>query len=197
MLVIWILGPLAVYRLIFPHRCAGSSVCSLTATAWIASALSGLLVPGPATTFLWANPSRAGLAGGVTNIRPALAPIWEFGAARQTAGPAAWVGGGWFWLRPLRSRCEEMATSRSNGHSGVNFLTIFFARWNDLDFPRKRSGARTGFNRWSYLSYWFAYRPSLSQKRGADPNSAPPQVLLYRFRLSSRSIWIVWSHGRS
>jgi drug/metabolite transporter (DMT)-like permease len=95
MLVIWILGPWLLSP-IFHTGAQAPPFAHLTATAWIASALSGLLCTA-LTTFLWnwgIHHVPASRAGVFLNIEPALGSYLGVALLGERLGPTAWVGGG-------------------------------------------------------------------------------------------------------
>jgi len=94
MLALWVLGP----WMLSPWTRIKSSAppfAQLTATAWIASAISGLLCTA-LTTFLWnwgIHHVPASRAGVFLNIEPALGSWLGVELLGEHLGPYAWVGG--------------------------------------------------------------------------------------------------------
>jgi drug/metabolite transporter (DMT)-like permease len=94
MLAIWILTPLALnpWR---SHKVAPPPFTHVSATAWIALAISGLACTA-ITTFLWnwgIHHVPASRAGVFLNIEPALGSYLGVRLLGEHLGPFAWVGG--------------------------------------------------------------------------------------------------------
>lgn len=95
MLAVWILGPLAVKPWI-ANNSAPIPFAHVSATAWIALALSGLACTAT-TTLLWnwgIHHVPASRAGVFLNIEPALGSILGVELLGEHLGPHAWLGGG-------------------------------------------------------------------------------------------------------
>ncbi len=95
MLAVWVLGPWLLSPWL-PFKASPPSFAHLTLTAWIASALSGLLCTA-LTTFLWnwgIHHVPASRAGVFLNIEPALGSWLGVELLGEHLGPYAWAGGG-------------------------------------------------------------------------------------------------------
>ena len=89
MLALWVLGPWAL------HRAPAPPFAQISAKAWVALALAGLLCTG-LTTFLWnwgIHHVPASRAGVFLNIEPALGSWLGVRLLGEHLGPYAWVGG--------------------------------------------------------------------------------------------------------
>ncbi len=100
MLAAWILTPLAAKPLCaqlgIPNASAPMPFARLSATAWIALAVSGLACTAT-TTLLWnwgIHHVPASRAGVFLNIEPALGSILGVKLLGEHLGPYAWLGGG-------------------------------------------------------------------------------------------------------
>ena len=94
MLVLWILGPMLLnpWRV---HKVAAPPFAHVSATAWIALAISGLACTAT-TTFLWnwgIHHVPASRAGVFLNIEPALGSYLGVKLLGEHLGPYAWFGG--------------------------------------------------------------------------------------------------------
>lgn len=95
MLAVWILGPRWARGWI-PNHSAPMPFAHVSATAWIALALSGLACTAT-TTLLWnwgIHHVPASRAGVFLNIEPALGSILGVKLLGERLGPFAWLGGG-------------------------------------------------------------------------------------------------------
>lgn len=95
MLAVWILGPLAMKPWI-PNHSAPMPFAHVSATAWVALAISGLACTAT-TTLLWnwgIHHVPASRAGVFLNIEPALGSILGVKLLGEHLGPYAWLGGG-------------------------------------------------------------------------------------------------------
>jgi drug/metabolite transporter (DMT)-like permease len=94
MLAVWILGPWLLSPWMH-SQAKGPPFAQLSATAWMASALSGLLCTA-LTTFLWnwgIHHLPASRAGVFLNIEPALGSWLGVELLGEHLGPFAWIGG--------------------------------------------------------------------------------------------------------
>ncbi|MGA8731198.1 MAG: DMT family transporter [Terracidiphilus sp.] len=94
MLIIWILGPWTLNPLL-PHRNPPPPFFHVSATAWIALAISGLACTAT-TTLLWnwgIHHVPASRAGVFLNIEPALGSWLGVKLLGEHLGPFAWAGG--------------------------------------------------------------------------------------------------------
>ncbi|HXS76176.1 MAG TPA: DMT family transporter [Terracidiphilus sp.] len=94
MLAVWILGPMILnpWR---EHKVAPPPFAHVSATAWIALAISGLACTAT-TTFLWnwgIHHVPASRAGVFLNIEPALGSYLGVRLLGEHLGPYAWIGG--------------------------------------------------------------------------------------------------------
>jgi drug/metabolite transporter (DMT)-like permease len=95
MLAVWILGPLTVKPWI-PNHSQPMPFAHVSATAWIALAISGLACTAT-TTLLWnwgIHHVPASRAGVFLNIEPALGSYLGVRLLGEHLGPYAWLGGG-------------------------------------------------------------------------------------------------------
>jgi drug/metabolite transporter (DMT)-like permease len=95
MLAIWIVGPWAVKPWV-PNDSAPLPFAHVSATAWIALAISGLACTAT-TTLLWnwgIHHVPASRAGVFLNIEPALGSFLGVKLLGEHLGPHAWLGGG-------------------------------------------------------------------------------------------------------
>lgn len=94
MLAVWVLGPWLVSPWL-PFKASPPPFAHLSLTAWVASALSGLLCTA-LTTFLWnwgIHHVPASRAGVFLNIEPALGSWLGVELLGEHLGPYAWAGG--------------------------------------------------------------------------------------------------------
>lgn len=95
MLCIWILGPWAM-KPWFPNHSQPMPFAHISATAWVALAISGLACTAT-TTLLWnwgIHHVPASRAGVFLNIEPALGSYLGVKLLGEHLGPFAWLGGG-------------------------------------------------------------------------------------------------------
>jgi len=95
MLLVWILGP-CLLNPISPHKTLLPPFASVSATAWVALAISGIACTA-ITTLLWnwgIHHVPASRAGVFLNIEPALGSILGVKLLGEHLGPYAWAGGG-------------------------------------------------------------------------------------------------------
>jgi drug/metabolite transporter (DMT)-like permease len=94
MLAVWVLGPWLLSPWL-PFKASAPPFAHLSPTAWVASALSGLLCTA-LTTFLWnwgIHHVPASRAGVFLNIEPALGSWLGVELLGEHLGPYAWAGG--------------------------------------------------------------------------------------------------------
>jgi drug/metabolite transporter (DMT)-like permease len=94
MLIVIVLGPWAISPIAHIHD-QGLPVANVSATAWIALAISGILCTAT-TTLLWnwgIHHVPASRAGVFLNIEPALGSILGVELLGEKLGPYAWLGG--------------------------------------------------------------------------------------------------------
>jgi drug/metabolite transporter (DMT)-like permease len=94
MLIVIILGPWAISPITHIHA-RGLPFANVSATAWIALAISGILCTAT-TTLLWnwgIHHVPASRAGVFLNIEPALGSILGVELLGEKLGPYAWLGG--------------------------------------------------------------------------------------------------------
>jgi drug/metabolite transporter (DMT)-like permease len=94
MLIVIVLGPWAISSITHTHV-AGLPFAHVSATAWIALAISGILCTAT-TTLLWnwgIHHVPASRAGVFLNIEPALGSILGVELLGEKLGPYAWLGG--------------------------------------------------------------------------------------------------------
>jgi drug/metabolite transporter (DMT)-like permease len=94
MLAVWILGPWLLNPWL-PNHSQPPPLAHVSATAWVALAISGLACTAT-TTFLWnwgIHRVPASRAGVFLNIEPALGSWLGVKMLGEHLGPHAWVGG--------------------------------------------------------------------------------------------------------
>ena len=116
MLAAWILGPWLVKPLAAATTASRRPFAHVSATAWIALAISGLACTAT-TTLLWnwgIHHVPASRAGVFLNIEPALGSFLGVKLLGEHLGPYAWLGGALILGAAMTSRRAGTSRSRSD-----------------------------------------------------------------------------------